>query len=84
MGDHDLKTKSEECKVSYRDGNETTALLNGHRVSRSSPPVDVCYSTYLIFYIHGIGHLLPWNFFITAKSVKLQCLSASVWALAMQ
>ena len=71
MGDHSMKTKYGDAKVSYRpEGpSETSALLNGERVSQSTPPADVCYSTYFILYIHGIGHLLPWNFFITAKSV---------------
>ena len=33
------------------------------------PPSDRCFATYLIFYIFGVGHLLPWNFFITANKV---------------
>lgn len=29
--------------------------------------------TYFILYLHGIGHLLPWNMFITAHSVSCSC-----------
>ena len=25
---------------------------------------------YCIFFLHGIGHLLPWNFFTTAQQVR--------------
>ena len=35
------------------------------------PPRDTCWLAYMIFFLHGIGHLLPWNFFITAKQVKI-------------
>ncbi|XP_064602864.1 equilibrative nucleoside transporter 3-like [Liolophura sinensis] len=30
-------------------------------------PPDRCHTVYLIFYLLGVGSLLPWNFFITAK-----------------
>jgi len=32
------------------------------------PPQDRCYAIYLILVLHGIGTLMPWNMFITAKS----------------
>lgn len=41
---------------------ETHPLLLG----RKDPPPDTCFLAYIILYLHGIGHLLPWNFFITA------------------
>ena len=28
---------------------------------------------YLIFYLIGVGTLLPWNMFITAKDVSILC-----------
>ncbi len=37
---------------------------------KSDPPPDRLMFTYIIFFIHGIGHLLPWNFFITANLVR--------------
>lgn len=37
----------------------------------SSVPEDRCRLAYVIFFVHGIGHLLPWNFFITAQPVSL-------------
>lgn len=33
-------------------------------------PEDRCRLAYVIFFLHGIGHLLPWNFFITAQPVS--------------
>ena len=36
-------------------------------LDQGPPPADTCLFTYLILYLQGIGHLLPWNFFITAK-----------------
>ncbi|NWH38295.1 S29A3 protein, partial [Chloropsis hardwickii] len=38
----------------------------GSRYSRQKPK-DRWHGTYLIFFLLGIGSLLPWNFFITAK-----------------
>ncbi len=42
--------------------------------AKSEPPPDRCMFTYMIFFLHGIGHLLPWNFFITANMVILSFL----------
>ena len=50
------------------DSMENQPLLFGRGPSKS-PPSDMCFATYLIFYIYGVGHLLPWNFFITANKV---------------
>jgi hypothetical protein len=35
------------------------------------PIKDWFYLTYFILFLHGIGHLLPWNMFITAHEVSL-------------
>ena len=34
-------------------------------------PKDRFQLAYVIFFLHGLGHLLPWNFFITAQPVSL-------------
>ena len=39
-------------------------------LSRKDPPPDTCHLAYIILYLHGVGHLLPWNFFITAYPVS--------------
>ncbi|KAJ7428796.1 equilibrative nucleoside transporter 3-like protein [Willisornis vidua] len=38
----------------------------GSRYSRPKPS-DRLHGAYVIFFLLGIGSLLPWNFFITAK-----------------
>lgn len=35
-----------------------------------NPPRDRCYLVFLTLVLHGIGTLMPWNMFITAKSVN--------------
>ena len=64
------KIKPDQIKKISSIGNgstrsgESSPLLYG-----SEEPKDTCLLTYIIFYLHGIGHLLPWNFFITATQV---------------
>ncbi|KAI9577118.1 hypothetical protein GQX74_014531 [Glossina fuscipes] len=36
-----------------------------------SPPKDKFKLVFLVFVLHGVGVLMPWNMFITAKSVML-------------
>ena len=50
-----------------KDEDERQPLVNG---GEGTVPVDTCYLTYIILYLHGVGHLLPWNFFITAHEVS--------------
>ncbi|XP_019850795.1 PREDICTED: equilibrative nucleoside transporter 1-like [Amphimedon queenslandica] len=56
--------------------DEKDPLLQKERI-----PKDVFYLTYIILFIHGIGHLLPWNMFITAHEYfdkKFSCSNASL------
>ena len=46
--------------------NERSPLLS----LEEGVPKDTCHLTYMIFYLHGIGNILPWNFFITATQVS--------------
>lgn len=52
-------------------------LIEEPSVNRASQPKpsDHLYGAYVIFFLLGVGSLLPWNFFITAKhywAYKLQ------------
>ena len=72
-------TKSPEKKITVDQIKKLDKYGNGSAIdgSESSPllstsnfdPVDTCHLAYIIFYLHGVGHLLPWNFFITATQV---------------
>jgi hypothetical protein len=50
--------------------NGSTAPGDRSPLLSEEEPKDTCHLTYIIFYLHGIGHLLPWNFFITATQVR--------------
>jgi equilibrative nucleoside transporter 1/2/3 len=57
--------------VPFKDPSERDALLE-----RGSGPRDTCRLAYCFFFLHGVGHLLPWNFFITAQQyfkMKFTC-----------
>ena len=41
-------------------------------LTQGPPPADTCLLAYIILYLQGVGHLLPWNFFITANKVSLE------------
>lgn len=41
--------------------------VNDKPINTPTEPVDRLNIVYIIFYVLGIGSLLPWNFFITAK-----------------
>lgn len=62
------------------DESSSTSLLPKHSPAplpvRYSPE-DSYYLVYIIFFLMGIGSLLPWNFFITAKHYWLYKLSNS-------
>lgn len=73
LGNHDVSEDEES------EDQDSAALL-----PQSSAPVAVRYSpedsynlVYIIFFLMGIGSLLPWNFFITAKGYWLHKLSNS-------
>lgn len=45
-----------------------TQLLMVEKKSESHPPLDKYRLVFFIFLVHGMGILMPWNMFITAKS----------------
>ena len=57
-----------KMKTQVGNGIEQTPLISGGKYK--PPPPDRFFTTRVIFFVLGVGHLLPWNFFITAKAVK--------------
>ena len=51
------------------NSDEKSSLLPDDTISKP-PPKDTFLVAYFIFFLHGIGHLAPWNFFITATAVS--------------
>lgn len=80
LGNHGASDDDEEEEEESEDYSPSASLL-----PKSSPlplavrysPDDSYYLVYIIFFLLGIGSLLPWNFFITAKHYWLYKLSNS-------
>nr|XP_055027069.1 equilibrative nucleoside transporter 3 isoform X2 [Misgurnus anguillicaudatus]XP_055027070.1 equilibrative nucleoside transporter 3 isoform X2 [Misgurnus anguillicaudatus]XP_055027071.1 equilibrative nucleoside transporter 3 isoform X2 [Misgurnus anguillicaudatus]XP_055027072.1 equilibrative nucleoside transporter 3 isoform X2 [Misgurnus anguillicaudatus] len=56
-------------------GSDVSPLLGRHHLAARHSPDDSYNMVYIIFFLMGIGSLLPWNFFITAKHYWLYKLS---------
>lgn len=50
---------------------EDKSQISDRKFVRLSSPVDRFYSVYCIFFLLGVGSLLPWNFFTNAKQYFL-------------
>lgn len=54
------------------DNNSVTSIKECNQISPSvQPPIDCWNNVYALFYLLGIITMTPWNFFITAESVRL-------------
>lgn len=74
-GDHQVSSDEES-----EDPSPSASLLPQHSPGPpavQSIPEDSYFLVYIIFFLMGIGSLLPWNFFITAKQYWLYKLSNS-------
>lgn len=58
-------TNVPEDELNFRNITMEDAHLQLH------PPKDRWNMVYLVLLLHGIGVLMPWNMFITAKSVSI-------------
>ncbi|KAG5266655.1 hypothetical protein AALO_G00234660 [Alosa alosa] len=73
---HSSMSDDDEDRAQGPGGDQAPLLpaTTGPLATRHSPE-DTHYLVYIIFFVMGIGSLLPWNFFITAKQYWLFKLS---------
>ncbi|XP_060666229.1 equilibrative nucleoside transporter 1 [Drosophila nasuta] len=50
------------------NGKGSVSMMSKIGASLQQPPLDKYKIVFLIFMLHGLGTLMPWNMFITAKS----------------
>lgn len=75
---HSSMSDEEDDQAQRPDGDHAPLLAppTGPLAARHRPEDTHCL-VYIIFFVLGIGSLLPWNFFITAKQYWLFKLSNS-------
>ncbi|EDV99431.1 equilibrative nucleoside transporter 1 [Drosophila grimshawi] len=57
-----------ESKIKEDPDRKGSGSMMSKIVTSLQPPVDKYKLVFLIFMLHGLGTLMPWNMFITAKS----------------